>query len=114
MKTGFLVLIFICAAVYFNLVFANKCADMRDRCLLGCTKAQNPGLCKKNCRASYDRCMKFEKNKKGRKRQRKKNKNSGRQWSNPKRALISLGLETIQAAIRRFTFNPKISRMGTN
>ncbi|KAL5020183.1 hypothetical protein ScPMuIL_003075 [Solemya velum] len=112
MKTGCLVLILI-GVMYFNLVFAkNDCADRLQRCLTACRKSQNVGVCKQQCQSIYQRCIRTSKkktvrdNKPGRKR--------GRKWSNPKRVLVSSGLEAIKAAIQRLTFNPKIIKMGTN
>ncbi|KAL5019466.1 hypothetical protein ScPMuIL_002358 [Solemya velum] len=109
MKTGYLALILVCA-VCFDLVFAQKCAEIRDKCLKVCKKAIDPGVCKETCRANYQRCVRFEKQKKNRDGRRSRKK--GRNMSNAKRAVISLGLEAIQTAIGRL--NPKIIRMGTN
>ncbi|KAL5011019.1 hypothetical protein ScPMuIL_013324 [Solemya velum] len=107
MKTGCLVQLLICA-MCFNLVFAWTCSENRDKCLRACEKGPNFGVCKKRMKKEK------EKHKKRGERKKRRNKKRGKQWSNQKRALISLGLEAIQAAHRRLTANPKIIRMGTN
>ncbi|KAL5020072.1 hypothetical protein ScPMuIL_002964 [Solemya velum] len=111
-KTGCPVLILICV-MHFNLVFAkNDCADKRNKCLKACEKAQNVDVCKEVCHSAYQECIRN--GKVGKKPRDKKRRRKTRHWSNPKRALTSLGLEAIQAAIRRLTFDPKIFKMGTN
>ncbi|KAL5005655.1 hypothetical protein ScPMuIL_016813 [Solemya velum] len=112
-KTGCLVLILICV-MHFNLVFAkHDCADRLGNCLKACKKTQNVDDCKEQCQAVYQRCIRY--GKKGKEiRDHKPGRKRGRKWSNPKRALISLGLEATQAAIRRLTSNPRIIKMGTN
>ncbi|KAL5019461.1 hypothetical protein ScPMuIL_002353 [Solemya velum] len=86
MKPGFLAPILI-YAMFINLVFANtgRCAAKRERCVQDCEAFNYPG-CFDRCHAQFRRCFKS---------QIKRDKN----W---RRAVITFGLEAIQAAMRRF------------